>query len=285
MNVLLFYPTELRSAALFLRGRGGEQFAETLPWKEFCILFFDKYFSNVDLGAYKREYHNIRQQDDEELSKFNDRFYRLIGFLGSSVGSPEEQAEKYQWAVCDRIRRVIIHSTFTNVAEAVKAAKKVDMERNEFLKTSDSKKRGRDGQHVQSGSQLSSQGSVQNNNDRRIQGNQTSGGQAKSWQGKSKKHGSNKAYQSPIPAQPLNQRGNSNLVLTPICSQCGNRHPGPCRRASGACFRCGQIGHLVKDCPKPANTQEGNNKDAIVPRTTGGRVFTLTTGEAANTPG
>ncbi|KAD4981947.1 hypothetical protein E3N88_18618 [Mikania micrantha] len=227
-----------------LHERGGEQFAETLPWKEFCTLFFDKYFSNVDLGAYKREYHNICQRDDEELSKFNDRFYRLIGFLGSSVGSPEEQAEKYQWAVCDRIRRVIIHSTFTNVAEAIKAAKKVGMERNEFLKTSDSKKRGRDGQHVQSGSQFSSQGSVQNNNDRRIQGNQTSGGQAKSWQGKS-----------------------------------------PCRRASGACFRCGQIGHLVKDCPKPANTQEGNNKGAIVPRTTGGRVFTLTAGEAANTPG
>ncbi|KAD2805457.1 hypothetical protein E3N88_38834 [Mikania micrantha] len=134
-----------------LHERGGEQFAKTLHWKEFCTLFFDKYFSNVDLGVYKREYHNIRQRDDVELSKFNDRFYRLIGFLGSSVGSPEEQAEKYQWVVCDRIRRVIIHSTFTKVAEAVKDAKKVDMERNEFLKTSNSKKRGRDGQHVQSG--------------------------------------------------------------------------------------------------------------------------------------
>nr|GFC15871.1 hypothetical protein [Tanacetum cinerariifolium] len=28
------------------------------------------------------------------------------------------------------------------------------------------------------------------------------------------------------------------------------RHPGECRRAAGTCFKCGQAGHLQKDCKK-----------------------------------
>ncbi|XP_028055775.1 uncharacterized protein LOC114259943 [Camellia sinensis] len=34
-----------------------------------------------------------------------------------------------------------------------------------------------------------------------------------------------------------------------ICPDCRKRHRGVCYRASGACFRCGKIGHEVKDCP------------------------------------
>nr|GFD38594.1 uncharacterized protein [Tanacetum cinerariifolium] len=36
----------------------------------------------------------------------------------------------------------------------------------------------------------------------------------------------------------------------PVCTTCGRRHPGECRQAVGTCFKCGQAGHLQKDCKK-----------------------------------
>nr|GFD58326.1 retrotransposon Gag protein [Tanacetum cinerariifolium] len=35
-----------------------------------------------------------------------------------------------------------------------------------------------------------------------------------------------------------------------VCTTYGRRHPGKCRRAAGTCFKCGQAGHLQKDCKK-----------------------------------
>nr|GFB41824.1 hypothetical protein [Tanacetum cinerariifolium] len=35
-----------------------------------------------------------------------------------------------------------------------------------------------------------------------------------------------------------------------VCTTCGRRHPGECRRAAGTCFKYSQAGHLQKDCKK-----------------------------------
>nr|GFB82494.1 putative reverse transcriptase domain-containing protein [Tanacetum cinerariifolium] len=40
-----------------------------------------------------------------------------------------------------------------------------------------------------------------------------------------------------------------------VFTTCGRRHQGECRRAAGTCYKCGQAGHLQKDCKK--NTTAG----------------------------
>nr|GFD02539.1 uncharacterized protein [Tanacetum cinerariifolium] len=40
----------------------------------------------------------------------------------------------------------------------------------------------------------------------------------------------------------------------PVCTTCGRRHPGECRRAAGTCFKSGQAGHLQKDFKKNTTT-------------------------------
>nr|GFA23828.1 putative reverse transcriptase domain-containing protein [Tanacetum cinerariifolium] len=60
-------------------------------------------------------------------------------------------------------------------------------------------------------------------------------------------------------------------------------HPGECRRAAGTCFKCGQAGHLQKDCKK--NTTASTSGQADKKLGALGRVFAITEGHAANTSG
>eukprot|EP00257_Ricinus_communis_P022451 XP_015582180.1 hornerin-like [Ricinus communis] len=34
------------------------------------------------------------------------------------------------------------------------------------------------------------------------------------------------------------------------CRMCGRSHQGPCLTSSGACFRCGEMGHMARECPR-----------------------------------
>ncbi|XP_028055727.1 uncharacterized protein LOC114259898 [Camellia sinensis] len=64
---------------------------------------------------------------------------------------------------------------------------------------------------------------------------------------------------------PPNKKQNSGTSNTttppqnsaPVCPECGWRHRRICHRLSGACFRCGKTGHLIKDCLQK-NQQTGN---------------------------
>nr|GFC87739.1 putative reverse transcriptase domain-containing protein [Tanacetum cinerariifolium] len=56
---------------------------------------------------------------------------------------------------------------------------------------------------------------------------------------------------------------------------------GECRRAAGTCFKCGQAGHLQKDCKKNATTSTSGQADKKPGAS--GRVFAITEGHAANT--
>nr|GFB13455.1 putative reverse transcriptase domain-containing protein [Tanacetum cinerariifolium] len=78
-------------------------------------------------------------------------------------------------------------------------------------------------------------------------------------------------------------RGPSEGYSYPVCTTCGRRHPGECRRAAGTYFKCGQAGHLQKDCKK--NTTTSTSGQADKKPGASGRVFAITEGHATNTSG
>lgn len=43
------------------------------------------------------------------------------------------------------------------------------------------------------------------------------------------------------------------MVDIPTCVTCGKRHGGICRFGGKGCYKCGQLGHLSPDCPRPTN--------------------------------
>nr|GFC93634.1 hypothetical protein [Tanacetum cinerariifolium] len=76
-------------------------------------------------------------------------------------------------------------------------------------------------------------------------------------------------------------RGPSKGYSYPVCTTCGYRHPGECRRAAGTYFKCGQAGHLQKDYKK--NTTASTFGQADKKLGASGHVFAITEGHAANT--
>nr|GFC64798.1 hypothetical protein [Tanacetum cinerariifolium] len=56
-------------------------------------------------------------------------------------------------------------------------------------------------------------------------------------------------------------RGSSEGYSYPVCTTCGHRHPGECCRAAGTCLKCGQAGHLQKDCKKNTTTSISGQAD------------------------
>nr|GFB12426.1 hypothetical protein [Tanacetum cinerariifolium] len=78
-------------------------------------------------------------------------------------------------------------------------------------------------------------------------------------------------------------RGLSEGYSYPVCTTCGRRHPGECRQATGTCFKCGQTGHLQKDCKK--NTAASTSGQADKKPGVSDRVFAITEDHATKTPG
>ncbi|KAD0514134.1 hypothetical protein E3N88_44144 [Mikania micrantha] len=113
-----------------------------------------------------------------------------------------------------------------------------------------------------------------------VHNNGAQGNQAKPWKGKNQNQVQTKQYKQPIQAQPRNQ-----VAQHPLCNHCNKHHPGVCRRLTGACLRCGEMGHMIRQCPKMKNKPNDNANGANVKPNTGGRVFALTAGDAANATG
>ena len=48
---------------------------------------------------------------------------------------------------------------------------------------------------------------------------------------------------------------------TSRCPTCGGAHSGVCLAKTGACFRCGQMGHRIKDCPQQSGVSSGRGTE------------------------
>nr|GEZ42160.1 hypothetical protein [Tanacetum cinerariifolium] len=95
----------------------------------------------------------------------------------------------------------------------------------------------------------------------------------------------NRGQQSnrPVNSGFQHSRGPSEGYSYPVCTTCGRRYLGECHRAAGTCFKCGQTGHLQKDCKK--NTAASTSGQADKKPGASGRVFAITEDHATKTSG
>ncbi|GJS02678.1 zinc finger, CCHC-type, retrotransposon gag domain protein [Tanacetum coccineum] len=270
----------------YKQAKGGDAYVATLSWNDFRDIFFLQYFPYSEKERCEREYKSIRQLPEETSTDFMKRFLRLAGFLGAKAGTQEEQAKHFKWGLNDFVLDRILNTEFTDVAQVANAARNIEIFRDRPKNEGDNK-RDRDGHRIRP-SKTPSQGSNMRANDRRDSdkygnhgrhGNRDRYGTDR-WHGDrqgSDRHGngsdrqgngSQKAWRDQDQQvrgqhysrsyRSSSQSGYSDYNSCPPCNLCGKFHPGKaCHRATGACFECGEVGHLAKDCKKGSTSSEG----------------------------
>ncbi|GJV31526.1 zinc finger, CCHC-type, retrotransposon gag domain protein [Tanacetum coccineum] len=291
----------------YKQAKGGDAWVLTLTWAAFKELFFLQFFPRAEQERLKREYHSIRQRASENSTEYMQRFLRLAGFLGQAAGTAEEQAKNFRWGLHKSILDHVMCIQFTDVAQVADAARNLeilrdrdDYDRSEPYRVEDplssdtqqNNYRSHDQKNDRQGSDRQGGGGNyrNNNNNKYSRDNNRSNlnryrlyllydmnltsrhGNRNSGAGRDQRNRG--SQQSRVPSEGYTH---------PVCTTCGRRHPGECRRAAGTCFKCGQAGHLQRDCKK--NTGASSSGHADKKPDASGRVFALTQDQAANTSG
>ncbi|GJU43846.1 putative reverse transcriptase domain-containing protein [Tanacetum coccineum] len=279
----------------YKQAKGGDAWILTLSWADFKELFFLQFFPRAEQERLKREYHSLRQRAGESSNEFMQRFIRIAGFLGQAAGTAEEQAKNFRWGLHKSILDRILCMEFTDVAQVADAARNFEIlrDRDDYDRPERSDKRHKSGDQHQSSNQQNSHRGHDQRNDRH--GSDRQGGSGNYRNNNSNNHSRdnnrnsgagrdqrNRGQQSHRAANSGSQQNKapSEGYTYPACTTCGRRHPGECRRAAGTCFKCGQAGHLQRDCKK--NTGASSSGHADKKPDASGRVFALTQDQAAN---
>ncbi|GJS84441.1 putative reverse transcriptase domain-containing protein [Tanacetum coccineum] len=272
----------------YKQAKGGDAWVLTLTWAAFKELFFLQFFPRAEQERLKREYHSIRQRASENSTEYMQRFLRLAGFLGQAAGTAEEQAKNFRWGLHKSILDHVMCIQFTDVAQVADAARNLEIlrDRDDYDRSERSDKRHKSGDRYQSATQQNSYRGHDQKNDRQGSDRQGGGGNYRNNNNNNYSRDNNRnsgagrdqrnrgSQQSRVPSEGYTH---------PVCNTCGRRHPGECRRAAGTCFKCGQAGHLQRDCKK--NTGASSSGHADKKPDASGRVFALTQDQAANTSG
>nr|GFA06103.1 putative reverse transcriptase domain-containing protein [Tanacetum cinerariifolium] len=221
------------------------------------------------------------------------RFLRLAGFLGAAAGTTDEQAKNFQWGLRRSTLNHLMCILFMDVAQVANAARNYEIlhERgDDGVERPD--KRQKSGDRYQPTTQQSSHRNHGHNNDRHGSDRRGSGDNYRNnnnYSGNNNRNSSNgrdhrnRGQQSNRPVNSGNSVGPSEGYSYSVCTTCGRRHLEECRQAAGTCFKCGQTGHLQKDCKK--NTAESTSGQADKKPGALGRVFAITEDHATKTSG
>ncbi|XP_070050829.1 uncharacterized protein [Nicotiana tomentosiformis] len=71
-----------------------------------------------------------------------------------------------------------------------------------------------------------------------------------------------------IEEQEIRDNNNRIYATTPVCQTCGRSHLGQCRVLTGECFRCGKLGHHLRDFPQPPRNLSQASIQSVAPTQT-----------------
>nr|GFA96631.1 hypothetical protein [Tanacetum cinerariifolium] len=229
--------------------------------------------SSRKVRSQQREYHSIRQTNTETSMEFMQRFLRFAGFLGAAAGTEEEQAKNFQWGLRRSTLNHLMCMSYTDVAQVANAARNYEI----LHERDDDDVERPDKRRVVIG--------ISRPLNRVVTRTTVIIMTVMDQTGEAVVTTTAAATTTTLATTTGSQqsRGPSEGYSYLVCTTCGRRHPGECRRATGTCFKCGQAGHLQKDCKK--NTTASTSGHADKKPGASGRIFAITEDHATKTLG
>ncbi|XP_039132780.1 uncharacterized protein LOC120269508 isoform X2 [Dioscorea cayenensis subsp. rotundata] len=222
-----------------LRLKGESSFR---TWKQFKEAFYAKYFSMSRRAQMERQFLSLRQ-GSLSVEEYEAEFDRLSQFATTLVSDESSRSRRFVDGLKTHIRRAIVPFLNQTYAEIVDIAKNLEIT---WQETQD-QGRHEHPRHRQ--------------NPRKSQSSGSSSGHSRG------EHRSQPYSRPPSSSSGSGGRRSFGSVAQAVqCPTCGGGHSqAECRRAVGACYRCGSRDHFVAQCPQSPPWPQGGDRTRSAP--------------------
>nr|CAD1839693.1 unnamed protein product [Ananas comosus var. bracteatus] len=213
---------------------------QSWTWKEFCKIFYDKYFPDSIRRAKKAEFVHL-EQSNRTVIEYELEFTRLERFAPKLVEFELERARKFEEGLRPDIRQLVVGYELPTLRDVVNKALLLEKE----LQRTQSAPAISELSRTQAPPSQSSSGGASGRRDNR----------------KSRNGGARQRNGGRLPRpQPKDMK----------CDYCGGPHrTNRCRWESGACFECGSFEHKIANCPVKKQKRDANHQQSAGASTSG----------------
>ncbi|KAF7808124.1 DNA/RNA polymerases superfamily protein [Senna tora] len=232
--------------------KGRQVGALPLDWGEFKKDFLERFLPESVREARAREFLLFKQTSEMTVAEYSTQLIRLSKYAPNSTSTERELIKRFVQGLLPPLFRAMVSqiNQFESYAVALDCATRIEMREKEEDDAAKKRKRGGEDRYGGSSTGGFSKGTKAHTHQRFSQS--PSGFSASSYVSP------NRQRTDPQNTKSSTQQGSSQQKHNKSsCPTCEKFHSGVCYRGSGACYRCGKVGHLIRDCPqqRPESSQ------------------------------